>query len=40
MKIQKQNHREILRIDANLRLSGVPNWSVEYLITEMANINS
>ena len=40
MKIQEQNHREILRIDANLRLSGVPNWSAAYLNTEMANINS
>lgn len=40
MEIQKQNHREILRINANLRLSGVPYMSEAVLITEMANINS
>jgi hypothetical protein len=40
MEIQEQNHREILRIDANLRLSGVPDWSAAYLNSEMANINS
>lgn len=40
MEIQKQNHREILCINANLRITGVPVLSELYLAEALGQENS
>lgn len=40
MEIEKQNHREILHINANLRITGVPVLSASYLAEALCQENS